>query len=396
MRRTMRWINDSTLVRMALCIALLIVALPSFARAQEQDVYPLDASGENSVFEARVVAVLNERTIRKENGAEQIQQNLKLLALDGPKAGEEIVYVGISDTVVEAAGAYGVGDRVIVHANASPEGTVYYVTDFVRRSRLYALAALFALTVIAIGRSKGVRSLIGLGASFGIILFVVLPKILAGGNPLMWALIGACGILAVIIYLSEGWNRSSHLAMASVVLSLAVTLLLSMAVAGWTRLTGFASEETFFLLGVGSIVDFRGLLLAGMLIGAVGVLDDVIVGQIEAAKQIAEANPNLPPGRIFSMAYRVGNAHLGAMVNTLFLTYAGASLPLLLLFSVKQEPFLTFSQVMNNELIATEIVRSLVGGIGVALSMPIATYFGAYGMKRASRVPDTSIRSCQQ
>ena len=142
------------------------------------------------------------------------------------------------------------------------------------------------------------------------------------------------------------------------------------------------SEDASFLIGLSqTAINFQGLLLAGMLIGAIGVLDDVIISQIEAAKQIKEANPQLGKNKVFKAAFEIGNTHLGTMVNTLFLTYAGASLPLLLLFVINQGAFVSFSQVINNEIIATEVVRTLVGSIGVALSMPIATYFGAYWLK---------------
>ena len=147
-----------------------------------------------------------------------------------------------------------------------------------------------------------------------------------------------------------------------------------------------AQDEAVFLIGLTkNAINFQGLLLTGMLIGAVGVLDDVIVSQIESVKQIKEANPKLPNRKVFASAFKIGNTHLSTVVNTLFLTYAGASLPLLLLFAINQGTFTTFSQVINNEMIATEIVRTLVGSIGVALSMPIATYFGAYWMKAKKR-----------
>lgn len=143
-----------------------------------------------------------------------------------------------------------------------------------------------------------------------------------------------------------------------------------------------SQEEAVFLIGVSkTAINFQGLLLAGMLIGAVGVLDDVIVSQIEVVRQIKEINPQMDNGRVFQTAFKVGNTHLGTMVNTLFLTYAGASLPLLLLFTAGQGQFLSFGQVLNNEIIATEAVRTLVGSIGVALSMPIATLMGAYWLK---------------
>jgi len=199
---------------------------------------------------------------------------------------------------------------------------------------------------------------------------------------LVVSLFGSFFILVVMIYLTEGINKKSNLGLLSIFFSLSITLFLSWLFVYLAKLTGLASEETVFLIGAGKkAIDFRGLLLAGILIGAAGVLDDIVVGQIEAVKQIKIANPNLTIWQVFKMGYQVGNTHLGAIINTLFLTYTGASLPLLLLFTLGQNETLTFAQAINNEMIATEIIRTLAGSIGVALSMPIATFLGAKYLK---------------
>jgi uncharacterized membrane protein len=168
----------------------------------------------------------------------------------------------------------------------------------------------------------------------------------------------------------------------SVFLSLVITFILSWIFTNLTKLTGLAQEETIFLIGVNNgSINFKGLLLTGILIGTVGVLDDVVVGQIESVKQIRNANPGLTNIQVYRSAYEVGNTHLGAIINTLFLTYAGASLPLLLLFYINPTGLVTFDQVINNEAIATEIVRTTVGSIGIALSIPISTYLATIWLK---------------
>ncbi len=349
------------------------------------------------IFEARVIKILEERKMIRDNGFESVQQNLLLRGLEGEYKNQEIRYDGIAAMDLVSAGIYQPGDKVIVQKSPGPDNQeMFYVIDYVRRGYLYFLGFIFALAIIIIGKMKGFKALLGLAISFVIIIKMILPGILAGFNPLIMAIFGSLLILAVIIYLTEGWRQKSHLAIVSVFFSLIATMALSVFFTGLTRLTGFAQEEAVFLISLGEkVIDFKGLLLAGMLIGAVGVLDDIILGQIEAVRQIKEANPQLGAKKIFVMAYRVGNTHLGAIVNTLFLTYAGASLPLLLLFTVKQAPFLSFNQIINNEVVATEIVRSVAGSIGVALSMPISTYLAAYWLKNekqknpASRREDT-------
>ena len=331
------------------------------------------------IFEAKVIKVLEEKQIDRGDGTLKTQQNLLLIGKEGQWKDKEIKYEGISDLDIAGSNVYKIGDKVLVQKIvADAKGDTFLIVDYVRSGKLALLAFLFALAIILIGGKKGWRALLGLILSFFIILEFIIPRIIAGNNPLIISLLGSFMILVAIIYLSEGINKKSNLGLLSVFLSLSATLFLSWLFVYLTRLTGLANEEAVFLIGMGdNAIDFRGLLLAGMLIGAVGVLDDVVIGQMEAIKQIKAANPELNVWQVFKMGYKVGNTHLGAIVNTLFLTYAGASLPLLMLFTFGQGEGLTFVQAINNEMVATEIVRTLSGSIGIALSMPIATYLGA-------------------
>lgn len=337
------------------------------------------AQAQENIFEAKVIEILQEQQIDRGDGLQKIQQNLLLLGTEGFYKDKEIKYEGISEVDVAGSNIYKVGDKVLVQKIADfNDEERFFVMDYVRSGKLAFLALLFVLIIAVIGGKKGWRAMLGLVVSFLIILKFILPQIIGGSNPLIISLFGAFFILVAMIYITEGINRKSNLGLASVFISLVATLFLSWLFVSLSKLTGLASEEAVFLIGAGErVIDFRGLLLAGMLIGAVGVLDDVVIGQIEAVKQIKTANPNLPFWQVFKMGYQVGNTHLGAIVNTLFLTYAGASLPLLILFTLGQNETLTFVQAINNEMVATEIIRTLTGSIGVALSMPIATFLGA-------------------
>src|SRR3989339_889936 len=327
--------------------ALLFV--PFFVSAQTFDNTKLS---NDQIFRAKVLKILDEKTITREDGSKAVQQNLLLRGLEKEWKNKEIEHRGISEIDMASASNYKVGDKVMVSEVKSIDGaTDYFVTDFVRSGYLYWLAFIFAAIIVAIGRMKGVKSLLLL-------------------------------ILAIIIYITDGWSKKSHISVASVFFSLLATFILSWVFTHLTRLTGMGEEESIFLLGVNNgAIDFRGLLLTGILIGTVGVLDDVIVSQVELVRQIRMANPNLTDKQVYKSAFEVGNTHLGAIVNTLFLTYAGASLPLLLLFYVNPIGNTDFSQVINNELIATEIVRTLVGSIGVALSIPISTFLATVWLK---------------
>ena len=362
----------------ALVAFLLLV--PSVSSAQTLN--NTQDSGDR-IFKAKVIEIIEEKTTQRADGSKITQQNILLKGLEGEWQNKDYQYFGISDISDPSVNTYKVGDKVMVSEIKNVDGSLdYYIVDLVRTGYLFWLALIFISVVLIIGKKKGAKSLIGLVLSFVVIIKFILPKIISGSSPLVVGVLGALAILAIIIYLTDGWSRKSHVAVASVFCTLVITFVLSWVFTRLTRLTGLAEEEAIFLLGSNNVmVDFRGLLLTGILIGTVGVLDDVIVGQVETVRQIKKANPNLSNREVYKSAYEVGSSHLGAIVNTLFLTYTGASLPLLILFYLNPTGSISFSQFINNELIATEVVRTLVGSIGIALAMPISTSLAAVWMK---------------
>ena len=364
-----------------LLLAGIFLGRCSLAQAEQPD-------GQVDTFEAEVIEIISTDNKPREDGSSFEQQDLRLRVLSGRLKGQEVVYYGVSDIEVANANIYQIGDKVFVDSYVDETGqTVYYVVDFVRSGPLIWLTIIFVLIVLLIGRIKGLRALLGLLISFFIIIKLMLPPILAGGNPFVISLVGGVIILTCIIYLSEGFRRKSHIAILSVLLSLAVTAILSVIFTTLTRLSGMAQEESSFLIGAtATAINFRGLLLAGFIIGTIGVLDDIIIGQIEAVEQIKEINPALPAKKVFNSAYKVGNAHLGAIINTLFLTYVSTSLPLLLLFIINADQA-SPARLFNMEIISTEIVRTLVGSIGVILSMPIATGLASFWPVNSRRHP---------
>lgn len=335
---------------------------------------------ESRMFKAEIVEVIAELEKTRENGSTFKQQDLRLKILNGERKGQEVFYYGISEMEVVDSNIYQKGERVFVDSYISIDGEeVFYVVDFLRSRSLIWLFLLFIFVVLLVGRFKGLKALLSLFLSFVVIVKFILPLILKGQDPFLISLIGASLILAIIIYLTEGWQRKSHLGVLAVFISLSFTLFLSLLFVKISRLSGLAQEETMFLVDVAGLdINFQGLLLAGFVIGAIGVLDDIIVGQIEAVEQIRIANPKLSAKRVFNLSYKVGNTHLGAIINTLFLTYTGAALPLLLLFALNSGGDLNFERFINMEAVSTEVVRTLVGSIGVILSMPIATFLASF------------------
>lgn len=363
---------------MILCLLLLIVPTTIFA----QDV----SEQKEEIFNARVTEVLEQKSTVRDDGSTSIQQKLKLKGLEGQWKDKEIVFDGTEFDVFSAA-KYRVGDKVLVNYNLGAEGEeYYYVVDFSRTTSLFWLAALFAVIVVVVGRLKGLRALIVLVLTFFIILKFIVPKIVSGNDPLITSIIGSFIILITSVYITEGFKKTSTIAIVSISISLIITGALSIWFTAITRLTGFASEEAMYLIGLaGGTLNIKGLLLAGIIIGTLGVLDDAIIAQVALVKELKSTNPELTKSQLYARAMRVGISHLSSMVNTLFLAYAGASLPLLILFSINQPPFMTFSQVVDNEMIATEIVRTLTGSIGLILAVPIATLLAVQCITASNR-----------
>ncbi|MBU4216267.1 YibE/F family protein [Candidatus Parcubacteria bacterium] len=357
--------------RKILLISILILT-PFLASAEG-----LETSGTTDViFKARVTEILQDQNTTLPDGIVVRQQNVKLKGLNGDFVNKEVVFTGIGDFDAVNKNIYEVGDKVLAVASYDAENNVnYYITDYVRNDALNWLFGLFVLTLLLVGRWKGLRSIISLVLSFLVIIKYIIPQILDGADPIIVTLIGSLVILLAVIYFTEGFNKVSHIATVSMLLSLSFAIFLSWFFVEAVKLSGFASEEMSFLVTLSSgTINFKGLLLAGIIIGFLGVLDDVVISQIATVEQLLETDPMQSRKALFKKAHKVGIAHISSMTNTLFLAYAGASLPLLVLFSSGQSAFTSFADIINNESIAEEIVRTLTGSVGLILAVPISTW----------------------
>jgi len=250
-----------------------------------------------------------------------------------------------------------------------------FFTDFVRSRSILYLFIVFVFFSVLISGWKGIRSLIAILFSLGVIVFFILPQILSGRDPVFVSIIGAFVFLSISQYLVYGWNLKTHSAVVGILVSLIITGSISAFFINFTRLTGFGDENALFLVQMTSQnINMRGLLLAGMIIGALGVLDDLVISQASAVFELHSSNHELGLKTLYQKAMNIGKDHVAATVNTLVLAYAGASLPMLLLFSISnQDP----TMLINISYIAEEIVRTLVGSIGLIASIPITTGLAA-------------------
>ncbi|WP_079179681.1 YibE/F family protein [Streptomyces atratus] len=263
---------------------------------------------------------------------------------------------------------------VVAYAPDAPRDLQYSVTDVNRKFPMALLAGIFALVVVAVGRMRGVMALVALAVSFAVLTLFILPAILQGSNPLLVAVVGASAIMLIALYMCHGLTARTSVAVIGTLISLLLIGLLGSLFIGWASLTGNTDDNTGLIHGLYPHIDMSGLLLAGVIIGSLGVLDDVTVTQTSAVWELHQANPTLGVRGLYRAGIRIGRDHIASVVNTLVLAYAGAALPLLLLFSIAQS---SVGTVANSELVAEEIVRTLVGSIGLVASVPVTTVLAA-------------------
>ncbi|MET7450430.1 YibE/F family protein [Streptomyces sp. NPDC005574] len=273
---------------------------------------------------------------------------------------------------------------VVAYEPSAPKELQYSVTDVNRRFPMALLAGIFAVAVVVVGRLRGVMALVALAASFLVLTLFILPAILQGSNPLVVAVVGASAIMLIALYLCHGLSARTSVAVLGTLISLVLIGVLGSLFNGWAALTGNTDDNTGLIHGLYPSIDLSGLLLAGIIIGSLGVLDDVTVTQTSAVWELHEANPSMGRRGLYRAGIRIGRDHIASVVNTLVLAYAGAALPLLLLFSIAQS---SVGAVANSELVAEEIVRTLVGSIGLVASVPVTTALAALVV--AADRPDT-------
>lgn len=292
----------------------------------------------------------------------------------GPDAGRQ---VGTPIPAGPGAPNVAVDDEIILVELTDPTDpttSMYTIAEHQRGKPLLWLVALFAAAIVAFGRWRGLAALAGLAASFAVLLTFVLPGISAGQSPLLVAVVGAALIMFVVLYLTHGVTAQTSVAVLGTLGSLILTGLLGTLATAATRLTGYGSEEAITLSMFQTNVDLHGLLLAGIIIGSLGVLDDVTVTQAATVTELATANPGLSRRQLYRSATRVGRAHIASTVNTIVLAYAGASLPVLLLLTADSRPV---SQILTSEFLAQEIVRSAVATLGLIAAVPLTTGLAA-------------------
>ena len=353
------------------CILLVLFSqffLVLYVGAQEKHQQPIILKGE-------IKEIISQKTeFLPGPDIEQTVQILKVEILEGEKKG--VIVELQNDFIILKK-----DDRIFLNQIVGVDGVEFYTFEEIDRTQglFYFICFFIFIYFIFTGR-RGIRSLLSLLGSFIIIIYFLLPRLLAGASPLFTSVFFAIIILFIIMYITHGFNRKTTAAFLGTSISVLLTVFIAHYAVVFTNLSGFFSDEAVYLnIGTAGMLDMRGLLLGAIIIGMIGVLDDIAITQASAVREISEAGKHLSRKKIFAHSLRVGKDHMGASINTLALAYTGASLPLLLLFSMSVAPW---EVIISREVFATEIVRTVGGSFGLLFAMPLTTLFAVFLLKK--------------
>lgn len=364
--------------RVSIFLLVAVCILPSVLSAQalHQDL--------RETVTAEVLEVVSEKN-RLIDGTDTttMTQEVRVVLGDGEKKGEVVT---ITNEVVRLA----VGDNILVNRIVTIDGSEYVTyQDFERRPALLMVLVLFIGLFLFFSGWQGVRALFALGGSVLAILFLLVPALLAGYDPMLVTVGIAALVLAVVLFGTHGINPQSIIAFGGTLSAVIVTGIIAYVSVIVMRFTGFSSDASVYLnFATDGKLDLSGLLLGSIIIGILGVLDDVAVTQASVVRQLKAANPLFGFHDLYTRSLIVGRDHLGSLVNTLALAYAGVALPIILLYAKTSSSFLL---ALNQEVIAVEMVRIMVGSIGLILAVPATSAVAAWYFQ--SRTVDSSAES---
>lgn len=367
-----------------MCITLLV---PITSHAQQET--PTQIKGE-------IIEMQEETRDTLVAGQTETHFQYKIKLLEGENKGTIIDSELFHDPTIQSVGKprFNIGNKVLLFVQETGEETPtleYLITDHVRTPAVFGLLALFSLVVIIVNRKQGVRALISLAITAVTFWYIALPLFFAGYSPLLVSSGLILTVLGIIMYVTHGYKRKTHVAVLATLISILLTIAISLLFMYLQKLSGVYTEEIFYVADAIGSFDPRLLLLCGMIIASLGVLDDVTIGQSSIVEELHDVNPTMSVGELFKRGMRVGNDHAGSIVNTLILALAGSSLPtFILLYHSYTLQALGGVNILNMEIVATEITRMLTSSIGLILAMPLTTILAAYFIKKYPHIEKSS------
>lgn len=362
---------------LTICITC-VLALPTLAQENNS------TAPDITFYKARVVSVTtNPDSVSGTEGKMEAQ------ILDGDRIGETMEVTYYLPVVSSEEYTYESGDKIVISRSAANDNIIFSVVDRYRMPGILAIVFIFVGLAIVLARKRGLTSLVGLAFSMFMLIKVLVPSIANGSSPVLIGLGGALAIGIVSIYISHGFNKPTSIAVGGTVITTVIAMATASIFVHFSKLFGTGSEEAYTLQQFGTIanLDLRGILLVGIVIGCIGVLDDITTSLTASIVEIKKANAKYTLTQLFASGLAIGREHIASLVNTLVLAYAGASLPLMLMFTVDIRPWWV---LLNSQFIAEEIIRALVGSVALMLAVPITAWLAAYVYTRETTSSKTA------
>ena len=370
-----------------LVVCLFISTAQVQAQAPQQAAPP---APKEEVLKAQVTNIIEEGE-REVAGKKHPYQRVQLRILDGTDRNKEITVNHGEQINLLPRQKVAVGEKIVLLKMMSPGRTSFQIVDKYRLDILWYILGVFFLLVVGLNRWKGLGSIVGLALSLAVIMGFIVPQILAGRDPFTIIILGSIFILITTMYLSHGFYKSTHIALVATIAALLCSGLLAVFFVEIAKLTGLGSEDAYALQFIETVdINFQGMLLGGIIIGALGVLDDVTTSLSAAISELKKANPKYTYNELVKSGLNIGAEHTSSLVNTLFLAYASAGLPVLL-FIILNPTNQPLWAIINSEIVAEEIVRTLAGSIGLVLAIPITTFIAAWAVSEKFSVDVTII-----
>lgn len=365
-----------------ICMAIVPV---TFAKTSKPTPLPKAPPAPVESYETANVIHILSQGVKVVQGQKNPYQKLQLQIVSGSDQGKTITLMYGDPISINANQEVSIGQTVVLLKSITNRQITYEIADTYRLNNLYPIVILFLIIVLLVTRLKGLGAVVGLGISLAVIIGFVVPQILAGQDPLLASIVGSMFIMVATMYLAHGFSQKTNIALISTSLSLVLTGILSYVAVHLTFLTGLGSEDAATLqFGQTSTINFQGLLLGGIIIGSLGILEDITTGLAASIQELSKANSRLKFRELVGSGMRIGSEHIAALVNTIVLAYAGVGLPIFL-FIVINPSHQPLWYIINSELIMEEIVRTLAGSIGLILSVPLTAVFAAWAFQQKGR-----------
>lgn len=363
----------STVNKLLKTLLILVIAavIPSQALAQS----PI----KQEYFRGKVTEVIKNET-KNIGGKSNLYQKVTIRISDGAEKGKQLTLEYGGERIITEHQRLSTNSTVILSKMTIDNKSTYSISDTYRLPSLLLFAICFVAIVLLMTGRKGFGSLSGLVISLLIIVGFIVPQILKGSDPLMISIVGSIVIMLTTIYLAHGFKSRTTVAVVATSISLILTGILAVVAVKLSSLSGLGSEDAYnLLLGSKSPINLQGLLLGGIIIGALGVLDDTTTTQSTTVAELAEANPQYSTKELYRRGMIIGREHIASLVNTLVLAYAGASMGIFIFIVLSlQNNIYPWWVIFNSEMLAEEIVRTLAGSIGLILAVPITTLLAAF------------------